>query len=171
MTRKFLSLATVIGLLYVFLLSQLLSDDALFLVVSDNNALNAALLALATGSLYLSYMDKLKSKKIFIGIVLLSVVLSISGTLGFLYASIDNYFNGLIKPLDYIVTMQLGVLFGLHTLVLEHQPLKIRSTLRNLVPAFNLPNLASYKQQVATFLNRPIITPPGSSGSANVSSV
>ena len=125
MTRKLLSLVTAIGMLYVYLQSQLHSADALFLITSDNTVVNLSLIIVAGLAVYVSFMDKFQSWQSYLATAGVAIVLALTGLVGFVYVGIGNYFDGLIKPFDYIILMQLGITFGICTLSYQHPSVKV----------------------------------------------
>jgi hypothetical protein len=162
MTRKFLSLATAIGILYVYLQSQLHSDDALFLVTSPNFAVNIALLGLAASAVGVSYKDKFKMWESYLVNSLVGGVLLFIGLIGVVYTSLDNYFSGLLNPLDYFIILELGIIYGIFSLTYSHPPVK----LKKLTYSYSLASLR-IKRQLSGFMVRSVIFPgrhtPGSS--------
>ncbi len=125
MTRKLLSLVTAIGIAYVYLQSQLHSGDALFLIASDSLAVNFGLLILAASVLYVGFIGQFKAWYTYLSTALSSVVLSAWGLIGVVYAGASNNFTGIIKPLDYMIMLQVGIIFGICALSYRHQPLSL----------------------------------------------
>jgi hypothetical protein len=154
MTRRFLSLATAIGILYVYLQSQLHSDDALFLVASSNIAVNLALLTLACIAVRISYMHKFKIWETYLAAAVTGAVLLFVGAAGVIYTSLDNYFSGLIKPLDFFLILELGIIYGIIGLSYSHPPVKLK------VPTYNY-SLAGLRirQQLSGLMLRTVIIP------------
>ncbi len=123
--KKALSLATAAATLYVYQLSQLHSGDALFLVKSDNLALNAAFVALAGYLVYLSFRSRFKSWQTFLGSAVGATLLVSVGLSGFIYSSLGNSFTGAIKPMDYLFLLQAGIIMSICTLSAQHKPIKL----------------------------------------------
>ena len=119
MTTKALSLVTASGLAYIILQSQLHSDDALFLVVSGNLVINLGLGAIAGLAIYLSCIKKFRYSQTYIATAAAAIALCAVGFFGFAYSGMANYF-GIIKPLDYVILLQLGIIFGLFSLSYKH---------------------------------------------------
>jgi hypothetical protein len=154
MTRRFLSLATATGILYVYLQSQLHSDDALFLVISSNLAVNIALLSLACIAVRLTYKDKFKAWESYLATVITGGFLSMIGAAGIIYTSWDNYFAGAIKPMDYFILLELGIIYGIVSLSYSHPPVKLKSLNYN----YSLAGLR-IKQQLSGLMERTVIIP------------
>lgn len=154
MIRRFLSLATAIGILYVYLQSQLHSDDALFLVTSPNIAVNIALLSLAVVGVRLSYKDKFKAWESYLASNIICAILLFVGAAGVIYSSIDNYFSGVIKPLDYFILLELGIIYGIIALTYSHPPVKLKSLSYN----YSLASLR-IKRQLSGLMVRTVIIP------------
>jgi hypothetical protein len=156
MIRKSLSLITATGMLYVYLLSQLRSDDALFLVASSSIVINLALLMTASASVYVAFLNgKFKTGRQYIASCYLAIGLSFIGLAGSLYSGMDNYFGGVIKPFDFLVILQLGVIFSICSLSYRHQRAKLT------VPSFSLAFLPRWKQQLSSLIET---TKPGMPG-------
>jgi hypothetical protein len=119
MTTKLLSLVTASGITYVSLQSQLHSDDALFLVASGNLVINIGLGVVAALAIYLSFIKQFKYRQTYTATVAAAIGLIFIGFAGFAYSGIDYYF-GIIKPLDYVILMQLGLIFGIYALSYKH---------------------------------------------------
>jgi hypothetical protein len=154
MIRRLLSLATAIGILYVYLQSQLHSDDALFLVLSSNTAVNIVLLGLACLTVRISYMSKFKAWESYLGSVITAVLLLIIGAAGVIYTSWDNYFAGVIKPMDYFIILELGAIYGIISLSYSHPPIKLNASAHN----YSLAGLR-LKQQLSGLMERTVIIP------------
>ena len=154
MIRRFLSLATAIGILYVYLQSQLHSDDALFLVTSSSIAVNLALLSLAALAVRISYKDKFKAWESYLTTVIIGAILLMIGTVGVIYTSWDNYFSGVIKPMDYFIIMELGIIYGIISLSYSHPPVKLKTLSYN----YSLAGLR-IKQQLSGLMMRTVIIP------------
>lgn len=154
MIRRFLSSATAIGILYVYLQSRLHSDDALFLVISSNIAVNIALLSLACLAVRLTYKDKFKVWESYLATVIIGGFLSMIGAAGIIYTSWDNYFGGIIKPMDYFILLELGVIYGIISLSYSHPPVKLKALNYN----YSLAGLR-VKQQLSGLMARTVIAP------------
>lgn len=154
MTRRFLSLATATGILYVYLQSQLHSDDALFLVTSSNIAVNLALLSIAVVGVRLSYKRKFKAWESYLANSITAGLLLTIGVAGVIYSSLDNYFSGVLKPLDYFILLELGVIYTIISLTYSHPPVKLRKLTYN----YSLAGLR-IKQQLSGLMLKTVIVP------------
>jgi hypothetical protein len=141
MVKKILSLVTAIAIAYVYLESQLQPGDALFLVTSSNIAVNAVLVAIACAGVYISFLDRFKYQQTYIAAVASAVMLSTLGLFGVIYTGFGNYFGGVIKPFDYLIILQLGVVLSIG--VLTSQPATRRLQLPKLLSAASLKSLVS----------------------------
>jgi hypothetical protein len=95
MTTKFISLATAIVLLDVYLQSQLSSSDPLFLFASNNFAVNAGLLILGGLMVAVSFKDKFRYWWSFVGCSLLAVVCGTIGVIGTFFSNVLYAFPSL----------------------------------------------------------------------------
>ncbi len=123
MTRKILSLATVAGIAYVYFQSLFRYDDALFLLISNNLLIDAFFLCLAVGGAWLSFQKKFESWQLYVGCASLAILLGGFGLLGIVFSSFDNTLYNLFMPLDYLVMMELGIIYGVCALSYKHQPI------------------------------------------------
>jgi hypothetical protein len=151
MVKKSLSLVTAIAIAYVYLESQLQPGDALFLVTSSNIAVNAGLAAIACTGVYISFLDRFKYQQTYAAAVASAVMLSTLGLFGVMYSGFGNNFGGVIKPLDYLIILQLGVVLSIG--VLTSQPATRRLQLPKLL------STASLKPLVSAWLPRPAPIP------------
>jgi hypothetical protein len=128
MTTKFISLATAIVLLDVYLQSQLSSSDPLFLFASNNFAVNAGLLILGGLMVAVSFKDKFRYWWSFVGCSLLAIVCGTIGVIGTFFSNVLYSFPNVLLPLDYMFLMQAGVVFGICSLSYQHVkvPYKLR---------------------------------------------
>ena len=126
MTRKSLSLITAIGILYVYLQSQLHSDDALFLVASASFWVNFLLLSFAVIAVIISFKEKFRTWEAYLANCIMAGFLSLSGSAGLIYSSANNYFSGFLKPMDYFIILELGIIYSVISLSYNHPPVKIK---------------------------------------------
>jgi hypothetical protein len=140
MTTKFISLASAIVTLDVYLQSQLYSSDPLFSFASDNILVNLGLVILAALTVAVSFRKKFRSWISYLSCVIAAVGF---GTLGFMGAFFGNLlysFPNVLQPLDSMFLMEAAVVFGLCALTHEHEPLPFGVRLPKVsVP---LPNFA-----------------------------
>lgn len=154
MIKKAISLVTAIGILYVYLLSQLRSGDALFLITSDSLAVNASLVVIACACVYVCFAERFKHWQTYAACLSAAVLLSTLGLVGVVYTSIDNYFAGVIKPLDYLVLLQTGIIFGISALSNQHQPIPAK------LPRYNRVSFIRFKQRLAGLMPEPEVSVP-----------
>lgn len=128
--------------LIVYLQSQLQSNDALFLVISNNIWVNVSLLALSCSLVWLSFQSEYKQSITFIVSVLGAVLLTAGGFAGILSASLEHYVIGAIKPLDYILLFEAGILLSICSLSYKHPAISFSIKLPRL-PVYRLRHYAS----------------------------
>lgn len=155
MTRKLLSLATATAIVYVYLQSRLHSEDALFLVISSSPLVNLVLLAIAGLAVRLAFNNSFSSVVSYCFGLILAITLSVVGIAGLAYSSIDNYFGGLVKPLDYVVLLQLGVIFSLSLLSSGHPFIRFSLPM----PKYSFPAPVRWKKLVVAYLSKPVVLP------------
>jgi hypothetical protein len=120
MTTKFISLATGIVLLDVYLRSQLSSNDPLFLFASNNLVVNAGLIVLVSLTILVSFKDKFSHWWSFIGCVLAAIVCGLIGVAGLFFSDLLYAFPQILMPLDYMFLIEVGIVFGLASLTHKH---------------------------------------------------
>ena len=140
MTTKFISLATGIVLLDVYLRSQLFSSDPLFLFASNSIAVNIGLMILVALMVAVSFKDKFRHWWSFLGAASLAVILGFIGISGVFFSDSIYSFSQILLPMDYLFLMQAAVVFGICALSYEHEPLP--ATFRWPQPMALLNNLA-----------------------------
>lgn len=128
MITKFISLATGIVLLDVYLQSQLYSNDPLFLFASDNLIVNAGLLILVALMVVVSFKDKFRHWWSFLGCVSAAILCGTVGMIGLFFSNLLYSFPQVLLPLNYMFLMEAGVVFGICALSYEHVkvPFKLR---------------------------------------------
>jgi hypothetical protein len=131
MTTKFISLATAIVMLDVYLQSQLSSSDPLFSFVSNNFAVNACLLIIVGLMVAVSFKSKFSRWWTFAGIAGLSLIFGIIGVIGVFFSDLLYSFPQVLLPLDYMFLLEAAVVFGICSLSYQHQaiPYKYRVSL------------------------------------------
>jgi hypothetical protein len=140
MIKKGISLAMAAGTLIVYLQSQLQSNDALFLFISSNLLVNIGLVGLASAAVWLSFQTEFKTARTYIGAAAAAVALSFIGIIGILSASLDKYMFDVIKPLDYVLFLEAGIIFSICSLSYKHPAVKLS------LPSLRLPVMARVKQ-------------------------
>jgi hypothetical protein len=135
MTTRFISLATGIVLLDVFLRSQLSSNDPLFLFASNNIVVNAGLLIIVALMVAVSFSRQFKRWWTFAACAAVAVVFGAIGFAGTFFSEVFYYFPQTLLQLDYMFLMEASVVFGVAALSYKHAPLP--SKLR--LPAVSLP--------------------------------
>lgn len=140
MTTKFISLATAIVLLDVFLRSQLSSNDPLFLFASNNTFINAGLLVIIGLMVGVSFNRRFKHWWSFAACVCAAVAFGVIGFMGTFFSEVFYYFPQTLLQLDYMFLLEAGVVFGVASLTYKHQPLPFRIRFpRIAVPKFEIP--------------------------------
>jgi hypothetical protein len=128
MTTKFISSATAIVILDVYLRSQLYSNDPLFLFVSSSLAVNLVMLMLAALTLYVSFIKRFKT---WLGWAVCAGSAVILSLIGFGGAFLSDFFYNMpsvLLTLNYLFLMEAGVIFGICSLSYQHaaMPKKLR---------------------------------------------
>jgi hypothetical protein len=126
MTTRFLSLATGIVILDVYLQSQLSSSDPLFYFVSSNQLVNVGFILLALVMVNVSFKRQFSSWYSYASCASAAAVLSIVGLLGILFSDVDNFMSNLLLPLNYLFILEGGVVLGLCALTYQHAPAPAR---------------------------------------------
>jgi hypothetical protein len=81
---------------------------------------------LALLAVYLSFIKRFKSLQAYLAMLAVAIGLCVIGFAGFVYSGIDYYF-GIIKPLDYVILLQLGVIFGIYILSYQHPAANLKA--------------------------------------------
>jgi hypothetical protein len=123
MVTKSISLATAIVTLDVCLRSRLFSNDPLFLFISSGLAVNALLIILAGASVFLSFQKKFDSWYSYAACAALAAIFIGAGFLGVFYSDYIHSLWSAMLPLDYILMMQAGIVFGICALSYDHASL------------------------------------------------
>ena|SRR5579884_2004640 len=134
MVTKSISLATAIVSADVFLRSRLYSSDPLFLFISNEWAANVLMLVLAAAAVYLSFRKKFSSWFGFAACTINAVLFVAIGFLGVFYSDYIHSLWSAMLPLNYILMMQTGIVFGICALSYDHadMPVYIRQRLPSL---------------------------------------
>jgi hypothetical protein len=123
MTTKFISLATAIVLLDVYLRSQLSSNDPLFLFASSNLWINSALLIIVGLMVGISFHGRFKHWWSFAGCATAAVVFGVLGFIGTFFSEVFYNFPQILYQLDYMFLMEASVVFGICALSYQHEPM------------------------------------------------
>ncbi|HET9721831.1 MAG TPA: hypothetical protein VFP32_02265 [Candidatus Saccharimonadales bacterium] len=126
MAKKFISLATGIVILDVYLQSQLQPKGILFYFASDNIVFNLGLLVLAIALVGLAFKNKFKHWQSFVVCAAAAVILSVIGAAGLFFLGIGTYFFNYLVPFDFLILLQSGIILGLHAMTIKHEPAKLR---------------------------------------------
>lgn len=142
MTTKFISLATGIVILDVYLQSQLSSSDPLFLFASNSFAVNAGLLILTCLMVGVSFRPQFKRWWSFTAVAGLAIILGLLGMIGLFFGNMPYSFPQVLMPLDYMFLLEASVVFGICALTYKHQPVPYKLSLPKpaaLLNKFGLP--------------------------------
>jgi len=136
MVTKSISLVTGLVSLDVFLQSQLSSNDPLFLFVSSGLIVNLLMVGLAAAAIYVSFRKKFSSWYAYVLSTVLALVFICVGFMGIFYSDYIHSLWSALLPLDYILMMQTGIVFGICSLSYDHanMPDNVRQRLNNLPP-------------------------------------
>lgn len=120
MTTKFISLITGLVSLAVYLQSQLSSNDPLFSLTSNNFIVNLLMLLLAVAAIAVSFQTRFKSWYSYAACTSAAVVLCIAGIAGIFFPNFLYFFWDILLPLNYMIMLECGVIFGLSSLTYKH---------------------------------------------------
>jgi hypothetical protein len=151
MTTRFISLATAIVLLDVFLRSQLSSNDPLFLFASNNIGVNAGMLLVVAFMVFLSFGRKFKRWWSFTLCALAAVLFAFIGLMGTFFSEVFYNFPQILLQLDYMFLMEASVVFSICALTYAHPPLPYRLRL----PKVALPSNFSFDLPVPKIPHSP----------------
>ena len=142
MTIKFISLASAIVTLDVYLQSQLHSNDPLFLFASNNLLVNVGLVILAALVVAVSFKSKFSNWISYLACCVLAACLVTIGVMGTFFSDFIYSFPSILLPLDYMLILEAGVVTGLCALTYKHQPIPYRlSRLKFHFPKYAFPVL------------------------------
>ena len=122
MTTKFISLATGIVALDVYLQSQLHSGDPLFLVVSSNLAINMIMVVLAALAVSVSFRKHFSNWYSYAATASAAGLLLIIGGAGMFLSNVLYMLPPAILPLNYIMMLQCGIVLAASALSYQHAP-------------------------------------------------
>lgn len=122
MITKFISLATAIVTLDVYLQSQLSSNDPLFLLISNNIAVNMLMVSLAAIAVAVSFRKRFASWQGYALVSALAATLVILGAAGTFFSGFIYSLWTIFLPLNYLMMLEFGVVLGLCSLTYKHTP-------------------------------------------------
>ena len=122
MTTKFISLATGIVTLDVYLQSQLHSNDPLFLLVSNNLAVNMFMVVLAALAISVSFRKRFGSWYSYAATLALAVIFLTVGAAGILFSGFTYSLWMVFLPLNYMMLISFGTVLGICALSYRHAP-------------------------------------------------
>jgi uncharacterized membrane protein len=122
MTTKFISLATGIVTLDVYLQSQLHSNDPLFLLVSNNLAVNMLMVVLAAVAISVSFRKRFSSWYSFAATAALAAIFLTVGAAGILFSGFTYSLWMVFLPLNYMMLISFGTVLGICALSYQHAP-------------------------------------------------
>lgn len=142
MTTKFISLATGIVLLDVYLRSQLYSSDPLFLFASSNTFLNAGLLILVALTIGVSFKNRFRHWWSYAACTAGAVIFGTIGILGTFFGDLLYWFPQFLQLIDSMFLLEAGVVFGISALSYKHAKAPFKFKLRWPKPAAKIPGFA-----------------------------
>lgn len=122
MITKFISLATAIVTLDVYLQSQLSSNDPLFSFISNNLAANMLMVTLAAAAVAVSFRKRFDSWYGYAAASAGAAMLIIVGGGGFFFSGFLPSLWMVALPLNYLLMLEFGVIMGVCALSYKHQP-------------------------------------------------
>ena len=122
MSTKFISLATGIVTLDVYLQSQLHSNDPLFLLVSNNLAVNMLMVVLAALAIAASFKTRFVSWYTYAATSALAAALLTVGAAGIFFSGFTYSLWMVFQPLNYMLLMAFGSVLGVCSLAYKHDP-------------------------------------------------
>jgi hypothetical protein len=137
MIVKFISLATAIVTLDVYLQSQLYSSDPLFFFTSNNLAVNIAFVILSVVMVALSFKKNFDSWLSHAGSVIAGLALFSFGMIGGFMSDANNSLTNVLLPLNYLLILEAGVVIGICALSYSHPEYPERLSLSYLRLLFN----------------------------------
>lgn len=109
---KLIGILTMLGLVDIGAQSLTNSNDLLFLFISNNKLVSVGRILLAALVLSLAYRQTIKYRVTYRAAVLLCLVLIIFPIMTIIDPNIAYYSYGVFKPLDYIVSLDLGLVLA-----------------------------------------------------------
>jgi len=136
MITRFISLATAIVTLDVYLQSQLSSNDPLFWVISDNLAVNMLMVVLAAVAVMVSFRKQFDSWYGYAAVSAAATALIIIGGAGVFFSGFLFSLWMVFLPLNYLLMLEFGVILGVCALTYKHQPRPASARLPRLAYLF-----------------------------------
>ncbi len=133
MIAKLISVAIGLGILYVLSQSLLQASEPLFLFISNNPFVAIARLVLIAALVAISFKG-FYNHLLRVGCQTLAVALTVVGIIGFTVTPLTYAVYGFLKPLDFLLALELGAAFGICALSLP-QLNEYSSLLQHLLAA------------------------------------
>ncbi len=137
MIVKFISLATAIVTLDVYLQSQLSSSDPLFFFTSNNLAVNIAFVILSVVMVALSFKKRFDSWLSHAGSVIAGLALFSFGAVGGFMSDANNALTSVLLPLNYLLILEAGVVIGICALSYSHPKYPEKLSLSHMMLLIN----------------------------------
>lgn len=122
---KFVALATLICSVAIASTNFKDPNDPIFFIVSGGIALGIARTVFALALVVLTFTRLPKSSSFRIGLSIFGLPLIILGSAGLLTNSFDYAWYGFIKPLDYLLIIEAGIVMNVLALQPQRQPVHI----------------------------------------------
>jgi hypothetical protein len=120
MSRKFISLATALVTLDVYLRSQLSSNDPLFLFASNKLIINAGLMMLTAFVVALSFREEFKGWLSYIACIVAAALFAAFGIMGFFFSDSNYPLSNFLLPFDCLILLESSVVMGICCLTYSH---------------------------------------------------
>jgi hypothetical protein len=120
MTLKLVSIFTGLGVLDAFLENLYRPSDLLFLFISNNPVMELLRFSLVAFLLLLSFKKKFWHFMSYAVCAGAAIVLSGIGLLGIMDMHFASYVFNVVKPVDFILFLEAGVMMGMCALSYEH---------------------------------------------------
>lgn len=155
MTNKILSMVTSVFVLWFTVQAYLNPNDPVFLLKSNQLAINLIMLLVAAGGVYLSYIAI--ASKLQWQVYLAALVAGIGLGAFSLFGMIDTRasFHWPLEMWDYFLLLQFGLVYAIGALSIEHRPVPIH------LPQVNISGLINSLADALPSLEQTDITKPG----------
>jgi hypothetical protein len=154
MLTKAMSFGAAAVVFIIYQWSMLRPNDALFLFVSNNLVTNILLVALTTGAVRLAFLKRIKQRSAYIGLMAASVSLAVVGLVGILSSGFAYAFFSVFGMLDFVILLEVGIVFSLCALSVEHQPVRLRFPSIKLTDAAWLNSLNAWSPDIGKSSNK-----------------